>query len=52
MSYVIVSYGGLPAMMSKNCTGVGVYKGLDGGKVCISCKNYAKNGEPEILECP
>ena len=36
--YKIGSYNGLPAIQSIECSGVGVLRGLDGGRVCAKCK--------------
>lgn len=32
------SYGGVPSIVSTECTGIGVQKGKDGGLVCLGCK--------------
>lgn len=31
--------GGLPLLVSKECNGIGIIQGLDGGLVCAACKN-------------
>jgi len=36
--FVHGSYGGVSAIISAECTGYGVFTGLDGGKVCLFCK--------------
>ena len=37
-SFKIGIYGGLPAVISKECTRKEVYVGKDGGQVCKFCK--------------
>ena len=32
------SYGGVPSIVSTGCTGIGVFPGTDGGRVCDGCK--------------
>ena len=36
--FVHGSYGGVSAIISAECTGYGVFTGLDGGKICLFCK--------------
>ena len=36
------SFGGLFSVISTECTGYGVFNGLDGGKVCQFCKGLRK----------
>ena len=40
------TYAASPSIVSKECTGVGMFRGKDGGKVCSACKDLrdAKGG--------
>ena len=40
--FCVGSYAGLPSIISRECTGEGTGIGLDGGRVCINCKNLRK----------
>jgi hypothetical protein len=37
--FYVGKYKGMPAIVSKDCTTFGVLNGLDGGMICLTCKN-------------
>ncbi len=49
-SYNWGTYGGLPAIVSKSCTGTGIKQAVDGGLACMACTNLrSKKGSSNPL---
>ena len=42
--WCIGTYAGLPSIVSKSCTKIGVYFGTDGGRVCQHCRELRRAG--------
>ena len=53
-SFKIGDYGILPAIISKECSGKGDFRGKDGGWVCLGCKKLRvargnSNPDPKLM---
>ena len=40
--FCVGTYGGLNSIVSTSCTGIGIFKGTDGGRVCAGCEKLRK----------